>query len=315
MTLHTRISELFHIRYPIIQGGMAWVSRAELVSAVSNAGGLGLLGSSTMRPDELREEIKKVRTLTSHPFGVNVAIMTGDAEAKIAVCIEEKVPVVVTAAGSPKLFTDRLKKVGCVVAHVVPTQALAVKSAQAGVDAIICEGTEAGGHDGPAEITTLTLVPLVKAQVSIPVIAAGGITTGAQMAAAMVLGAEGVQLGTRFVASVECNAHSRFKEAIVDAGEDGTLFVARQYVPQRLVRNPFAEHVRQLELNGATREEIEAAYGHKRGYRGSVEGDWAEGYFNCGQGAALIDSIKTVADIIHDLVDEYEQARRLLCEK
>ena len=216
------VTRLFNIQYPIVQGGMAWVSRAELVAAVSNAGGLGLLGSSTMRPHELRDEIIRTRSLTNHPFGVNVAIMTGDAEEKIDVCIEQGIKIVVTAAGSPKLFTPKLKDSGIVVAHVVPSAALAVKSVSAGVDCIICEGYEAGGHDGLLELTTLTLVPLVCNAIDVPVIAAGGITTGAHIASVMTLGAGGVQIGTRFVATTECNAHDLYKEKIVDAGEDGT---------------------------------------------------------------------------------------------
>lgn len=312
---HTPLCDLFQIQYPVIQGGMAWLSLAPLAAAVSNAGGLGLLGSSTMSPDELRKQIREVRQLTSKSFGVNVAIMTGTAEEKIDVCIDENVPIVVTAAGSPKLFTASLKAAGIINAHVVPTAKLAVKCEQAGVDAIICEGTEAGGHDGAAEITTLTLVPLVRQAVKLPVVAAGGIATGSQVAAVMALGADGVQMGTRFVATTECNAHARFKEEIAKAGEEGTLFLARQYVPQRILKSPFACRIQELERKGATRDDIQAAFGHRRGYHGAIMGDWDEGYFNCGQGAALIRSNLSVADLFVNLAKEFEQARSSLCQK
>lgn len=301
--IDTRVMHLFGIQYPIIQGGMAHISRAELVSAVSNAGGLGLLGSSSMSPDELRAEILKTRSLTKKPFGVNIPIMSLCPEEKADVCIKEGVKIVFTAAGNPKLYTQKLKDAGIKVAHVVPSARLAEKAVSAGVDAIVCEGFEAGGHDGIEELTTLTLVPLVRRAIGkMPLIAAGGISSGEQVAAALALGADGVQIGTRFIATKECNAHSLFKQKVIEAGETGTIFVARKYRPQRILRNPFAEKIAELEASGAGGEEIRAFYGPDRGRKGALEGDWENGYFNCGQGAALIKEIKSVAEVMKDLI-------------
>lgn len=301
--LTTSISNLFNIQYPIIQGGMAHVSRAELAAAVSNAGGLGLLGSSSMTPDELRVEIRETKQLTSKPFGVNIAIMSPEPEIKVDICIKEGVKIVFTAAGNPKLYTQKLKDAGIKVAHVVPSARLAEKAATAGVDAIVCEGFEAGGHDGVEELATFTLVPLVRRAIGkMPLIAAGGIATGAQVAAAIALGADGVQIGTLFVATKECNAHPIFKQKIIEAGETGTIFVARRYRPQRILRNPFAEKIAALDAGGASADEIRNAYGPDRGRKGALDGDWENGYFNCGQGAALISEIKSVADTMKDLI-------------
>lgn len=302
---HTPICDLFGIKHPIIQGGMAHVSHAKLVAAVSEAGCLGLLGSSSMTPDELKDEIKKTRQLTSKPFGVNIAIMNAKADAKVEMCIAEKVKIVFTAAGSPKLYTQRLKDAGIKIAHVVPSSQLAEKAASAGVDAVVCEGFEAGGHDGPQELTTLTLVPSVRQAIgNLPLIAAGGIACGTQFAAALALGADGIQIGTLFVATKECNAHPIFKQKIVEAQETGTVFVARKYRPQRILRNPFAEKIAALESNGESEEEIRNFYGPDRGKRGAIEGDWENGYFNCGQGALLIKEIKSVAEVIKNLVND-----------
>ena len=309
--LNTSVSKLFDIKYPIIQGGMAHVSRAGLVSAVSEAGGLGLLGSSSMTPVELRKEIAEVRRLTSKPFGVNIAIMSPEPEAKVEACIKEGVKIVFTAAGNPKLYTSKLKNAGIKVAHVVPSARLAVKAVETGVDAVVCEGFEAGGHDGPDELTTLTLVPLVRRAIgSMPLIAAGGIATGEQMAAMLALGADGVQIGTLFVATVECNAHPIFKRKIVEAGEAGTVFVARRYRPQRILKNPFAEKIAAMDASAAKGDEIRDVYGRDRGRLGAIAGNWEEGYFNCGQGSALINEIKSVADVMKDLVERYETAKK-----
>lgn len=307
--MKTVISELFGIKYPIIQGGMAHVACAELAAAVSNAGGLGLLGSAAMIPDVLRGEIRKARGLTKNPFGVNIALISPDPDAKVNVCIEEGVKIVFTAAGNPKVYTARLKEAGIRVAHVVPSARLAKKCVEAGVDAVVCEGFEAGGHDGSEELTTLTLVPMVRRAIgNHPLIAAGGIVTGHQIAAAFVLGADGVQIGTRFVATNECSAHPVFKQKIVEAGETGTVFVARRYRPQRILRNAFAEKIATLDSKGATAEDLRNAYGPDRGRRGAIEGDWENGYFNCGQGTGLIFGVKSVAQVFDDLLVEYREA-------
>lgn len=287
---------------------MAWASHSDLVAAVSNAGGLGLLGSSTMSVDELGEEIDKVRSKSDKPFGVNVVIMSPEPDEKIAMTIEKKVPIVVTAAGSPKKYTAQLKEVGMTVGHVVPSAALAEKTEGSGVDFIVAESTEAGGHDGLNEISNFTLIPLVRSRISVPLVAAGGIVNGQQIAAALLLGADGVQIGTRFVASNECQVHDRFKAGILEAGETGTLFVARRYKPQRILRNCFAEQIQTLESNGASAEQIRDAYGPSRGKIGCIDGDWKEGYFNCGQGAALVDKVLSVQEIFEEFQKEYDQA-------
>jgi len=304
----TPITQLFKIKYPIIQGGMAWASHSDLAAAVSSAGGLGILGSSTMSVDELGNEINKVRSKSDKPFGVNVVIMSPEPDEKIAMAIEKKVPIVITAAGSPKKYTAQLKEAGITVGHVVPSAKLAEKTEGAGVDFIVAESTEAGGHDGLDEISNLTLIPLVRSRISLPLVAAGGIVNGQQIAAALLLGADGVQIGTRFVASNECQVHERFKKGILEAGEADTLFVARCYKPQRILRNSFAEEIQRLECDGATAEEIRDAYGPNRGKMGCVEGDWQEGYFNCGQGAALIDKVLSVKEIFDNFLNEYDQA-------
>jgi enoyl-[acyl-carrier protein] reductase II len=302
----TSIAKLFNIKLPIIQGGMAHVSRAELAAAVSEAGGLGLLGSSAMTAPELKDEIARTRGLTSKPFGVNIAIMSPEAEAKVEACIAEKVGIVFTAAGNPKLYTQRLRSAGIKVAHVVPSARLAEKAVSAGVDAVVCEGFEAGGHDGIEELTTMTLVPMVRRVVGDrPLIAAGGIVTGAQMAAAFALGADGVQIGTLFIATQECNAHPLFKQKVAEAGETGTAFIARRYRPQRVLKNPFAERIMKLDASGATGEAIRDAYGPDRGRRGAIDGDWEEGYFNCGQGACLIGEVRGVKEVMERLAAEY----------
>lgn len=304
----TPITKLFNVELPIIQGGMAHVSHAKLAAAVSNAGGLGLLGSATMTAPELKEEIARVRKLTSKPFGVNIAIMSREPDAKVDMCISEKVGIVFMAAGNPKLYTQRLRDAGVLVAHVVPSAKLAEKAAAAGVDAVVCEGFEAGGHDGIEELTTMTLVPMVRRVIgNKPLIAAGGIVTGAQIAAAFALGADGVQMGTIFVATKECNAGQLFKQKIVEAGETGTAFVARRYRPQRILKNPFAERIAKLDATGADSEQIRDAYGTDRGRRGAIEGDWEHGYFNCGQGACLIGEVRSVKEVMEKLVREYNE--------
>jgi len=308
----TPITKLLGIEYPVIQGGMAWVSRAHLASAVSNAGGLGVIGSSTMESGELSQEIDEVRKRTHRPFGVNVVIMSPEPEKKVKVCIEKRVPVVITSAGSPRLFTRMLKDAGVIVGHVVPSARLAKKTQEAGTDFIVAESVEAGGHDGVEEISNFTLIPLVRRTVKIPIVSAGGIVNGAQIAAAMILGADGVQMGTRFVASEECNAHERFKRGIIEADEVGTVFTARRYRPQRILKNSFAERVVELEQQGGTADDIRILYGPDRGRRGAIEGDWEEGYFNCGQGAVLIDKVLTIEEIFKQLLEEYKAAIKIV---
>jgi len=307
-----RICRLFEIDYPIIQAGMVWASGWRLASAVSNAGGLGLLGSGSMYPEVLRDHIRKCRAATDRPFGVNVPILYADIEKHMQVILEEKVPIVFTSAGNPKTWTPVLKEAGIRVVHVVSSSKFAVKSQDAGCDAVVAEGFEAGGHNGREETTTMVLVPLVRAAVDIPVIAAGGIATGRQMLAAMALGADGVQIGSRFVASEEASSHPAFKDAVIQAREGDTHLSMKDVVPVRLLKNPFYEQVRELEARGASRDELMALLGRGRAKKGMFEGDLKEGELEIGQVAASIREILPAAEIIDEIMQEYHAAKAAL---
>lgn len=307
------VSRLFGIQYPIIQAGMVWASGWKLASAVSNAGGLGLIGAGSMYPDVLREHIRECKSATSKPFGVNVPLMYPAVEEIMKIIVEEKVPVVFTSAGNPKLFTGYLKENGIKVVHVVSSSRFAKKAEEAGCDAVVAEGFEAGGHNGREETTTMVLIPLVRAAVSIPVIAAGGIATGRQMLAAMVLGADGVQIGSRFVCTPEASSHMAFKEAVIKAEEGDTMLSMKKLMPVRLLRNPFFEAVRLAELNGADEEEMKKILGRARAKKGMFEGDLAEGELEIGQVSALIRAIKPAGEVVKEIWNDYLKARQEIC--
>lgn len=304
-----RITELFNISYPIIQGGMIWNSGYKLASAVSNAGGLGLIGAGSMYPHILREHIQKCKQATSKPFGVNVPMLYPNLEEIIQIIIEEKVPIVFTSAGNPKTWTSHLKENGCTVVHVVSSSKFALKAQDAGVDAVVAEGFEAGGHNGREETTTLTLIPMVREKINIPLIAAGGIATGRGMLAAMVLGADGVQLGSRFAASVESSAHDLFKKSIVEAQEGDTQLTLKELAPVRLIKNKFYNDVQDLYKKGPTVDELKQLLGRARAKRGMFEGDLDEGELEIGQISGLIHEILPVQDIMRQLIDEYHKAK------
>lgn len=308
-----RISQLFNIRYPIIQAGMVWASGWKLASAVSNAGGLGLIGAGSMYPDVLREHIRKCKTATSLPFGVNIPLMYPDVEKLIEIIVAEKVPIVFTSAGNPKTWTGFLKEKGITVVHVVSSSRFARKAAEAGCDAVVAEGFEAGGHNGREETTSMVLIPLVREAVQIPVIAAGGIATGRQMLAAMVLGAEGVQIGSRFVCTPEASSHSAFKEAVVKAEEGDTLLSMKKLMPVRLLKNHFFEEVRSAEMRGADEAEMKKILGRARAKKGMFEGDLKEGELEIGQVSALIHDIKPAADVVAEIWQEFNESRALVC--
>ena len=303
-----RITRLFNIDYPIVQAGMIWASGWKLASAVSNAGGLGLIGSGSMYPDVLREHVRKCRQATSRPFGVNIPLLYPDIDKHIAVVIEEKVPIIFTSAGNPRTWTNVLKQNGSIVVHVVSSSRFAVKAEEAGCDAIVAEGFEAGGHNGREETTSIILVPAVCRAVKIPVISAGGIATGRQMFAAMALGAEGVQVGSRFVASEEASSHLKFKEAVVNAREGDTALTLKQLTPVRLIRNKFYSEVQDAEWRGATTDELKALLGRARAKKGMFEGDLDEGELEIGQASALIEDILPAKKIVEDLWKEFNDA-------
>lgn len=296
-----RITALFNIDYPIIQAGMVWASGWKLASAVSNSGGLGIIGSGSMRPEILREHIRQCKQATSKPFGVNVPLLYPGIDEHIRIIIEEKVPIVFTSAGNPKAFTPLLKQQGLVVVHVVSSSKFAVKAAEAGCDAVVAEGFEAGGHNGREETTTLVLVPAVCKAVTIPVIAAGGIATGRQMLSAMVLGAEGVQVGSRFVASEEASSHVAFKTAVVAAKEGDTILSLKELTPVRLMKNQFFQEILKAEQRCATPDELKELLGRGRAKKGMFEGDLEQGELEIGQVSALIDSIMPAAEIVKEL--------------
>lgn len=299
------IKQLFNIKYPIVQGGMIWCSGWELASAVSNAGGLGLIGSGSMYPEILREHIKKCKQATNNPFGVNVPLLYPNIEEHIKIIIEEGVKIVFTSAGNPKTWTNHLKQHGITVVHVVSNVKFATKCQEAGVDAIVAEGFEAGGHNGREETTTLVLIPQVKNAITIPLIAAGGIGSGRAMAAAFALGAQGVQIGSRFVTTQESSAHINFKNAIVEAKEGDTQLSLKQLTPVRLLKNPFFEKVNELEKKGASAEELAALLGRGRAKKGMFEGNLTEGELEIGQVSGGIDKIQSVKEVIDEIITEY----------
>ncbi len=304
-----KISKLFNIEYPIVQGGMIWNSGYKLASAVSNAGGLGLIGAGSMYPDVLREHIQKCKKATDKPFGVNVPMLYPNIEEIMDIIVEEGVKIVFTSAGNPKTWTSFLKEKGITVVHVVSSSKFALKAQEAGVDAIVAEGFEAGGHNGREETTTLTLIPMVKEKINIPLIAAGGIATGRGMLAAMVLGADGVQVGSRFAASVESSAHDDFKKTIVDLEEGGTQLTLKELAPVRLIKNKFYNDVQELYSQCPSVDDLKNLLGRARAKRGMFEGDLVEGELEIGQIAGLIKDIKPVVEIIKDMVTEFENAK------
>lgn len=307
--MQNRITKLFNIQYPIIQAGMIWCSGWELAAAVSNAGGLGLIGSGSMYPEVLREHIQKCKKATDKPFGVNVPLLYPDIDKHIQIIIEEKVPIVFTSAGNPKTWTNILKQNGIKVVHVVSSSKFALKSEEAGVDAVVAEGFEAGGHNGREETTTMCLIPSVVKNLKIPVIAAGGIATGKTMLAAMVLGAEGVQIGTRFVASDESSAHIDFKKKVIETNEGDTMLTLKKLTPVRLIKNKFFDEAFTAEQNGADSETLQEILGRARAKKGMFEGDLNEGELEIGQIASLVKQIKPAAEIVKEIWSEFEIAK------
>lgn len=304
-----RVCKLFGIKYPVIQGGMVWCSGWKLASAVSNCGGLGLIGAGSMHPEVLEEHIRKTKLATGKPFGVNVPLLYPEIERLIEIIIRENVKIVFTSAGSPKKWTSLLHDHGITVTHVVSSAAFAVKCEAAGVDAIVAEGFEAGGHNGREETTTLTLIPRVRKETTLPLIAAGGIATGRGMLASLILGADGVQIGSRFAISQESSAHENFKNYVVNSKEGDTLLALKELTPVRLLRNKFFDAVRQAESHNASKEELQTLLGKGRAKKGIFEGDLDEGELEIGQAASLIDQILPVSEIMRSLLFEYHQAR------
>lgn len=300
-----RITQLFGIQYPIIQAGMIWASGWRLASAVSNAGGLGIIGAGSMYPDVLREHIRKCKAATAQPFAVNIPLLYPDIDQHINIIIEEGVKIVFSSAGNPKTWTSILKEKGVTVVHVVSSSKFARKAEEAGCDAVVAEGFEAGGHNGREETTTLVLVPAVVEAVKIPVIAAGGIVNGRQMLATMVLGAEGVQMGSRFVASEEASSHTNFKNAVIKLQEGDTQLALKQLTPVRLIRNAFYEQVKAAELRGAGVEELQQILGRARAKKGMFEGDMQEGELEIGQAGALLDRILPAGAIVKKVWEEF----------
>lgn len=289
---------------------MIWASGWKLASAVSNAGGLGILGAGSMYPEVLREHIQKCKKATDKPFGVNVPMLYPNIQEIMDIIVEEGVKIVFTSAGNPKTWTAFLKEKGITVVHVVSSVKFALKSQEAGVDAVVAEGFEAGGHNGREETTTLTLIPMVKAQLTVPLIAAGGIATGRGMLAAMILGADGVQVGSRFAASVESSSHEKFKQAIVEAQDGDTHVTLKELAPVRLIKNKFFHDVVALYATAPTPDDLKALLGRARAKKGMFEGDLEEGELEIGQIAGLIDSIKPAAEIVHEMIAEFEAAKR-----
>jgi enoyl-[acyl-carrier protein] reductase II len=304
-----RITQLFDIKYPIIQGGMIWNSGYKLASAVSNAGGLGLIGAGSMYPDVLREHLQKCKKATNKPFGVNVPMLYPNVEEIMQILVEEQVKIVFTSAGNPKTWTPFLKEHGITVVHVVSSSKFALKAQEAGVDAVVAEGFEAGGHNGREETTTLTLIPMVKENIEIPLIAAGGIATGRGMLAAMILGADGVQMGSRFAASTESSAHEAFKKTIIETNEGDTLVTLKELAPVRLIKNKFFNDVQNAYANCASIEDLKHLLGRARAKKGMFEGDLVEGELEIGQIAGLIHDIQPVAVLIENIMAEFELAK------
>ena len=308
------ICKLFGIRYPIIQAGMVWASGWRLASAVSNAGGLGLIGSGSMYPEVLREHIQKCKAATQKPFGVNVPLLYPDIDKLMKIIIEEEVPIVFTAAGNPKLWTSYLKDNNCTVAHVVSSVKFALKAEECGVDAIVAEGFEAGGHNGREETTTMTLIPLIKRVIKVPLIAAGGIGSGEAMLASMALGANAVQVGSRFVATPEASSHPKFKEEVIKAKQGSTVLTLKELTPVRLIKNQFYEKIVSLYENGSSIEELRKALGRGRAKKGMFEGDLVEGELEIGQVSAQIDKITPASEIIEEFIIAYNNSLNNLKE-
>lgn len=308
-----RIQNLFKISTSIIQAGMVWCSGWELAAAVSNAGGLGLIGAGSMYPEILRQHIRKCKAATSKPFGVNIPLLYPNIDEIINVVLEEGVKIVFSSAGNPATWTRKLKDKGLTVVHVVSSVKFARKAEQAGVDAVVAEGFEAGGHNGREETTTLVLVPMVREVVSIPLIAAGGIATGRAMLAAEVLGADGVQVGSRFAASLESSAHINFKNKVIAAGEGETILTLKQVTPVRLIKNKFYQQVVEAETRGASKEELNALLGQRRSKRGIFEGDLDDGELEIGQVSAAINKIQPAAEILTEMWEEYNTLKKQLC--
>ncbi len=304
-----KITELFKIKYPIVQGGMIWNSGWKLASAVSNCGGLGLIGAGSMYPEILRENIQKCKNATDKSFGVNVPMLYPNIEEIMQIIVDEGVKIVFTSAGNPKTWTSFLKGKGITVVHVVSSSKFALKAQEAGVDAVVAEGFEAGGHNGREESTTLTLIPMVKEKISIPLIAAGGIATGNAMLAAMVLGADGVQIGSRFAASEESSAHENFKQKVVAIGEGETQVTLKELAPVRLIKNKFYDEVQTAYANCASDEDLKILLGRARAKRGMFEGDLDDGELEIGQVSGLIHEVKPVNEIMNDLISGFENAK------
>jgi enoyl-[acyl-carrier protein] reductase II len=303
-----RICELFNIDFPLIQAGMIWCSGWELASAVSNAGGLGIIGSGSMYPEILEQQIISCKAATTKPFAVNLPMLYPDSDKHIATIIKHKVPIVFTSAGNPSIWTSHLKSHGIIVVHVVSSLKFALKAEEAGVDAVVAEGFEAGGHNGRDETTTMCLVPMVAKKINIPLIAAGGIATGRAMLAAMNLGADAVQIGSRFVASQEASAHNNFKQAVISAQEGDTLLTLKEITPVRLLKNEFSESIKNAYESCASKDELKALLGRGRAKKGMFEGDLANGELEIGQVSALLDTILPAAEIITEILSEFKEA-------
>ena len=310
--MQNRITKLFNIEFPIIQGGMVWTSGWRLASAVSNAGGLGVIGAGSMYPDVLREHIQKCKKATNKPFGVNVPMLYPDIDKLMDIIIEEDVKIVFTSAGNPKTWTSFLKEKGITVVHVVSSLKFALKAQESGVDAIVAEGFEAGGHNGRDETTTMVLIPTVREKITIPLIAAGGIATGKAMLAAMVLGADGVQVGSRFVASEEASNHIDFKKMVVNSQEGDTQLTLKELAPVRLIKNKFYHEVQSAYQKGATTEELKSLLGRGRAKKGMFLGDLEDGELEIGQVSALIHDIKPASQIIEEMISEFNQSKQNL---
>jgi len=306
MLFENRITQLFKIDLPIIQAGMVWASGWELATAVSNAGGLGIIGAGSMYPEVLRTHIQKTKAATSKPYAVNLPMLYPDLQAHINIIIEEKVPIVFTSAGNPKTWTASLKEAGCIVVHVVSSAQFALKAEAAGCDAVVAEGFEAGGHNGREETTTMVLIPMVHKAVKIPVIAAGGIANGAQMLAAFALGAEAVQIGSRFVCSTEASAHIHFKNAIVESKEGATELGLKSLAPVRLLKNKFANEILAFEKQGASKEALAEKLGKGKAKMGMFEGDMENGELEIGQVTAMIDTIQPAAEIVKEIWKDFQ---------
>ena len=309
-----RISKLFGITYPIVQAGMVWCSGWRLATAVSNAGGLGLIGAGSMYPEVLRQHIQLCKTHTQNPFGVNVPLLYPDIDKLVDILLEESVKIVFTSAGNPGVWTGRLKDHGIIVVHVVSSVKFAKKAVEAGVDAVVAEGFEAGGHNGREETTSMVLIPMVADAVTVPIIAAGGIADGRAMLAAEALGAEGVQVGSRFAASVESSAHERFKKKIVESKEGDTILTLKQLTPVRMIKNKFYKQVYEAEQRGAHPKELEMLLGHRRSKLGIFEGDLDEGELEIGQVSAAINRIQSASEILQDIWTGYTMLKKAMCD-